>query len=208
MRCGCRVGLAGAGSRSGPGYPNGVRSRGTTLTVASRARVPTIGLSYGLSRYLVRKASVMRSLTGPSTLSKRTCWWRSSPRGSWRDGSTQSCTGRPSSPRPRSARPWRTSPRGPSGSATQAAPHCCWPASWRYSGPLYTSERTLSVDTVSSPRVEAFYWGAISFSQTLGTALGDWLADTNGLGNEGGALVFGAGLAAVIALYYATRLSP
>jgi uncharacterized membrane-anchored protein len=73
---------------------------------------------------------------------------------------------------------------------------------------LYTSERTLSVDTVSSPRVEAFYWGAISFSQTLGTALGDWLADTNGLGNEGGALVFGAGLAAVIALYYATRLSP
>ncbi|MEE7490606.1 Uncharacterized membrane-anchored protein [Methylobacterium sp. UNC378MF] len=74
-------------------------------------------------------------------------------------------------------------------------------------GAWYASERTLSVDTVSSPRVEAFYWGAITFSQTLGTALGDWLADTNGLGYEGGALVFGAALAVVVALYYGTRVS-
>jgi uncharacterized membrane-anchored protein len=74
-------------------------------------------------------------------------------------------------------------------------------------GAWYASERSLSVDTVSSPRVEAFYWGAITFSQTLGTALGDWLADTNGLGYEGGALVFGAALAVIVALYYATRVS-
>ncbi|MBE7201217.1 MAG: hypothetical protein INR70_25915 [Parafilimonas terrae] len=74
-------------------------------------------------------------------------------------------------------------------------------------GAWYASERTLSVDTVSSPRVEAFYWGAITFSQTLGTALGDWLADTNGLGYEGGALVFGAALAVIVALYYGTRVS-
>lgn len=74
-------------------------------------------------------------------------------------------------------------------------------------GAWYASERTLSVDTVSSPRVEAFYWGAITFSQTLGTALGDWLADTHGLGYGGGALVFGAALAGVVALYYGTRVS-
>ena len=49
--------------------------------------------------------------------------------------------------------------------------------------------------TVATPKVEAFYWTAITFSQTLGTALGDWIADTGGLGYEGGALVFGAGLA-------------
>ncbi|GMA74692.1 hypothetical protein GCM10025880_11090 [Methylorubrum aminovorans] len=49
--------------------------------------------------------------------------------------------------------------------------------------------------------------GAITFSQTLGTALGDWLADTGGLGYEGGALVFAAALAVVIALYYRTSVS-
>jgi uncharacterized membrane-anchored protein len=54
----------------------------------------------------------------------------------------------------------------------------------------YWSEGTISVNTVSTPRVEAFYWTAITFSQTLGTALGDWMADTGGLGYEGGALVF------------------
>ena len=59
----------------------------------------------------------------------------------------------------------------------------------------YWSEGTISVNTVSTPRVEAFYWAAITFSQTLGTALGDWIADTGGLGYEGGALVFGAGSA-------------
>ena len=71
----------------------------------------------------------------------------------------------------------------------------------------YWSERTISVDTVSTPKVEAFYWAAITFSQTLGTALGDWLADTGGLGYEGGALVFGAGLAILVAAYYWTNIS-
>ena len=74
-------------------------------------------------------------------------------------------------------------------------------------GLWYWSEATVSVNTVSTPKVEAFYWGAITFSQTLGTALGDWLADTGGLGYEGGALVFAAGLAVVAALYYRTDVS-
>lgn len=65
---------------------------------------------------------------------------------------------------------------------------------------------SISVETVSTPKVEAFYWAAITFSQTLGTALGDWLADT-GLGYEGGALVFGAGLAALAAACYWTDIS-
>ena len=56
----------------------------------------------------------------------------------------------------------------------------------------YWSERSISVETVSTPRVEAFYWAAITLSQTLGTALGDWIADPGGLGYEGGALVFAA----------------
>jgi len=71
----------------------------------------------------------------------------------------------------------------------------------------YWSEGTISVNTVSTPRVEAFYWGAITFSQTLGTALGDWIADTGGLGYEGGALVFGSGLAVTAALYFWTDVS-
>jgi uncharacterized membrane-anchored protein len=74
-------------------------------------------------------------------------------------------------------------------------------------GLWYTSERTISVDTVSTPRVEAFYWAAITFSQTLGTALGDWLADTGGLGYDGGALAFGAALLVVAGLYYRTQVS-
>ncbi|WP_447705507.1 COG4705 family protein [Methylobacterium brachiatum] len=71
----------------------------------------------------------------------------------------------------------------------------------------YASEGTVSVDTVSTPRIEAFYWGAITFSQTLGTALGDWLADTGGLGYQGGAFVFAAALAVVIVLYYRSSVS-
>ncbi len=74
-------------------------------------------------------------------------------------------------------------------------------------GLWYWSEGTVSVNTVSTPKVEAFYWATITFSQTLGTALGDWLADTGGLGYEGGALVFGAALVAVAALYYWTSVS-
>lgn len=72
---------------------------------------------------------------------------------------------------------------------------------WRW------SQGTVSVSTVSTPKVEAFYWATITFSQTLGTALGDWLADTRGFGYERGALVFSAALVAVIALYYWTGVS-
>ena len=71
----------------------------------------------------------------------------------------------------------------------------------------YWSEGTISVNTVTTPRVEAFYWAAITFSQTLGTALGDWIADTSGLGYGGGALVFGAGLAVIAAAYFWTNVS-
>lgn len=71
----------------------------------------------------------------------------------------------------------------------------------------YWSEGTVSVDTVSTPKVEAFYWAAITFSQTLGTALGDWMADSTGLGYEYGALVFAAGLAMVATAYYWTKVS-
>jgi len=52
-----------------------------------------------------------------------------------------------------------------------------------------------------------FYWAAILFSQTLGTALGDWMADSNGLGYERGALVFAAGLVVVAAAYFYTKVS-
>ena len=71
----------------------------------------------------------------------------------------------------------------------------------------YWSEGTISVDTVNTPRVETFYWAAITFSQTLGTALGDWVADDTGLGYGGGAMVFGAGLAMLALLYFFTRIS-
>ncbi|MEJ0087933.1 MAG: hypothetical protein WDO72_19875 [Pseudomonadota bacterium] len=71
----------------------------------------------------------------------------------------------------------------------------------------YRVEGSVSVDRVSSPRVEAFYWATITFSQTLGTALGDWMADDTGLGYTGAALVFGAALALVAAAYYWTRVS-
>jgi uncharacterized membrane-anchored protein len=74
-------------------------------------------------------------------------------------------------------------------------------------GVWYWSLGSISVDTVSSPKAEAFYWAAITFSQTLGTALGDWIADTGGLGYEGGALIFAAGLAVLAALYYWTGIS-
>jgi len=74
-------------------------------------------------------------------------------------------------------------------------------------GLWYWSEGTISVNTVTTPKVEAFYWAAITFSQTLGTALGDWMADTGGLGYEGGALVFAAGLAVLAGLYFWTSAS-
>ena len=65
---------------------------------------------------------------------------------------------------------------------------------------------TVDVNTVTEPREESFYWITITFSQTLGTALGDWIADA-GLGYSGGALVFGAGLALLAILYFTTRIS-
>jgi uncharacterized membrane-anchored protein len=74
-------------------------------------------------------------------------------------------------------------------------------------GLWYWSCGSLSVATVNTPRVEAFYWAAITLSQTLGTALGDWTADDTGLGYEGGALVFAAGLAVLAAAYYWTNVS-
>lgn len=71
----------------------------------------------------------------------------------------------------------------------------------------YRSLGSLAVSTVISPKAESFYWVTIMFSQTLGTALGDWTADTAGLGYTGAALVFGALLAVVAAMYYWTRVS-
>ena len=71
----------------------------------------------------------------------------------------------------------------------------------------YRACGSVSVDTVNSPKVEAFYWGTILFSQTLGTALGDWIADDAGLGYEKGALIFAAGLALIVALYFFTKVS-
>ena len=70
----------------------------------------------------------------------------------------------------------------------------------------YKTLGTVDVNTVSGPREETFYWITITFSQTLGTALGDWIADA-GLGYSGGALVFGAGLALLAVLYFATKVS-
>jgi uncharacterized membrane-anchored protein len=71
----------------------------------------------------------------------------------------------------------------------------------------YWSAGSISVDTVATPRIEVFYWVAILFSQTLGTALGDWMADTNGLGYQGAALVFAAGLVVIAAAYFWTGIS-
>jgi uncharacterized membrane-anchored protein len=74
-------------------------------------------------------------------------------------------------------------------------------------GVWYRRAGSISVDTVASPRIEMFYWVTILFSQTLGTALGDWMANTNDLGYERGALVFAAGLAVIAAAYVWTNVS-
>ena len=76
-------------------------------------------------------------------------------------------------------------------------------------GSLLVWHRTLgsvSISTVDSPRAEAFYWLTIMFSQTLGTALGDWTADSTGLGYIGAALVFAGLLALVACAYFWTDL--
>lgn len=66
---------------------------------------------------------------------------------------------------------------------------------------------SISVDTVHEPKAELFYWITITFSQTLGTALGDWTADTGGLGYVGAALIFGSLLAVLAGLYFWTKVS-
>ncbi len=75
----------------------------------------------------------------------------------------------------------------------------------------YWVEGTVSVESITTPRVEWFYWCTILFSQTLGTALGDWAAGSDrgglGLGYEYGAVIFGVGLAILAALYIWTKIS-
>ncbi len=71
----------------------------------------------------------------------------------------------------------------------------------------YRALGSISVETVHEPRAERFYWITITLSQTLGTALGDWLADTRGLGYLGAAAIFAALLAGLAAAYYATSIS-
>src|SRR5436189_6143444 len=72
---------------------------------------------------------------------------------------------------------------------------------WRW------STGSVSIETVSTPKVEVFYWVTIMFSQTLGTALGDWVADTNDMGYVGAAAVFGGLLLLTALLYYFTSIS-
>lgn len=71
----------------------------------------------------------------------------------------------------------------------------------------YRTLGSVAADSVSSPTAEMFYWLTIMFSQTLGTALGDWTADTAGLGYEGGAMIFGALLALLAVAYFHTKIS-
>lgn len=73
----------------------------------------------------------------------------------------------------------------------------------------YRSLGSVSVETVSEPKAEMFYWGTIMFSQTLGTALGDWAADDVGLnlGYTGGAYLFGGMLVLIAAAYFWTKIS-
>ena len=71
----------------------------------------------------------------------------------------------------------------------------------------YKTLGTIAIDSVRTPKSEAFYWMTIMFSQTLGTALGDWTADTQGLGYLGAMAIFGALLAVLAAAYFWTRIS-
>jgi uncharacterized membrane-anchored protein len=66
---------------------------------------------------------------------------------------------------------------------------------------------SVTVGHIASRKAEVFYWVTVMFSQTLGTALGDWAADTGGLGYTGGAIVFASGIAIVAGAYYFTRLN-
>jgi uncharacterized membrane-anchored protein len=71
----------------------------------------------------------------------------------------------------------------------------------------YRDTGTLDVTSVSTDKAERYYWTTIMFSQTLGTALGDWTADTAGLGYGGGIVVFGVALAIIATLYFTTKIS-
>lgn len=66
---------------------------------------------------------------------------------------------------------------------------------------------TIDIKSVTTPKAEAFYWTAIMFSQTLGTALGDWMADSTSLGYNGSALLIAAVLGIIATLYYRTKVS-
>src|SRR2546423_14249298 len=72
---------------------------------------------------------------------------------------------------------------------------------WRW------STGSISIETVNTPKVEVFYWVTIMFSQTLGTALGDWVAEIHDMGYVGAAAVFGGLLLVTALLYYFTRIS-
>lgn len=74
-------------------------------------------------------------------------------------------------------------------------------------GLWYWTQGSVSIETVRTPKVETFYWVAITVSQTLGTALGDWMADSSGLGYAGGAAVFATALALLAGLYFWTKVS-
>ena len=87
------------------------------------------------------------------------------------------------------------------GSSILLACVLCSLAAW------YFTLGSVNVGTVTSPNVEIFYWITITSSQTLGTALGDWTADDTGLGYEGAALLFGAALTVLGALYYWSNVS-
>jgi uncharacterized membrane-anchored protein len=74
-------------------------------------------------------------------------------------------------------------------------------------GVWYWMMGSVSINTVSSPKAEIFYWVTIMFSQTLGTALGDWTADTEGFGYLNSTALFGGLLAVIAALYFFTKIS-
>jgi uncharacterized membrane-anchored protein len=74
-------------------------------------------------------------------------------------------------------------------------------------GSWYWTLGTIAAESVAAPSAELFYWITITFSQTLGTALGDWLAGTGGLGYGGAAALFAAGLFLLVGIYYQTKVS-
>jgi len=71
----------------------------------------------------------------------------------------------------------------------------------------YWSSGSVAISSISTPKAQMFYWLTIMFSQTLGTALGDWTADSAGLGYSGSALIFGGSLVVMAALYFLTKIS-